>query len=413
MGKLRWKYADASLISLRDRSVCISSLNTRRRILGPLIHALGVQVTAVTFSYDEDVAASAGRDGKIHVWNISTGKRLNSIDISSRPITSVQFVQDNSKIVVGCNDSTLSLWDIHTGAAVVGSPIGGHLNTVSSVALSSDGSIIASGSHDSKIRLWEYVECTKLPLSLQVQGHRSEITVVTFNIENTLVASGDSSGVICIWSCRDGGMIRRIPDAHVGSVSTLAFSKDGKLLSGGDDTTVTCWSLGDGDMLWSSKDTTDLGHERRVSASTFSNGGSTVATGGEDRYIFLWDAESGEPLVDEPLERDDGYWIERLAFSADDGKLLSVDVHEQKTQWDVDSKALIEGEIMDDFIEPPANSRKLRLDETGWVFDDLTSKRIFWIPADHRGNAWTVSKEMFVIGNRHGVVTIIDISEVL
>ncbi|GJJ11373.1 hypothetical protein Clacol_005605 [Clathrus columnatus] len=409
------RQTEISCIAVSSRSNLVAS-GSFDGILEPMVHPsprdTEARVTSVAFSHDENTVTSAYRDGCVNIWSVSTGEKLKSIKVSSRTITSVEFTHDDSVITVGCNDNTISLWDVHTGKMVIGSPIEGHSGPVSAVALSADGSVIASGSHDSKIRLWEYLECVKSPPSWQVEGHKNEITVIAFNSDKSLVASGDKSGSVCVWRCSNGELLHNIPDIHRGSVMTLAFSVEGDmLLSGGEDTIVACWSLKKKELSWTSKEA-ELAHERAVSASAFNHKGTKVATGGRDRYIFLWDTDTGGLSVDEPLENENGYWIEHLAFSADDTELLSIDSHANKAYWDVDTGVLVEEEgSVGDFNEYLDDSNKFDLDEIGWVIEKSSSRQIFWVPPDHRGKVWAASDETFVIGNKYGVVTIIDISQ--
>jgi WD40 repeat protein len=73
---------------------------------------------------------------------------------------------------------------------------------------------------------------------------------------------------------------------HEGPVSAVAWSSDGRVVSGGDDGRVLLW-----DPAVPGKPATELGrHEISVIALAWSSDGRVVS-GGEDRKVLLW----GEP----------------------------------------------------------------------------------------------------------------------
>ena len=74
-------------------------------------------------------------------------------------------------------------------------------------------------------------------------------------------------------------------------VKAIAFSADGKqLATGGADTTVKLWTIGDGRPVESA---ILQGHQSAVDAVTFSPEGRWLATAGADCTIRLWDATTG------------------------------------------------------------------------------------------------------------------------
>ncbi len=80
---------------------------------------------------------------------------------------------------------------------------------------------------------------------------------------------------------------------HSSSVSSVAFSPDGKYLASGSyDSTVKLWSVE------SQKEVTTLqGHSDYVYSVTFSPDGKYLASGSSDNTVKLWSVESQKEVT--------------------------------------------------------------------------------------------------------------------
>ena len=79
---------------------------------------------------------------------------------------------------------------------------------------------------------------------------------------------------------------------HSHGIWTVAYSPDGlTLASGGVDRLVRIWDIETGRLLRSLR-----GHTHEIRAAVYTPDGQVLVTGSDDRTIRLWNAKTGEPL---------------------------------------------------------------------------------------------------------------------
>jgi hypothetical protein len=99
----------------------------------------------------------------------------------------------------------------------------------------------------------------------------------------------------------------------------VAFSSDGKTLaSGGDDTTIRLWNVVTGELIGQPL----RGHDGPVESVTFSSDGKTLASGSDDTTIRLWDPQDSGAVLAVLRGHLDRVWS--VAFSPDEkGEILA------------------------------------------------------------------------------------------
>lgn len=319
---------------------------------------------ALPANFENQTLASGYHDGKIILWNIAAiqpgGPVKSHLTGHNGPIRNITFSPDGQTLASGGEDKSIILWDVSSmldaGIASdepIGAPLTGHNGRVSSLAFSPDGRTVASGScHSVKDDIYcEQGEILLWDVSTILNTSVSAIL-------NTGVSSGVNSSVSpgVNSSVTEQSLISKPLTGHHGAVLSLAFSPDGRTLASGG-----CGQLGDdiyceqGEiMLWDVSATLNtgvsspltptitssepigkslVGHGGAVSSLVFNPDGQTLASGGPDEAIILWDVESGQPK--DYLFAVHNNRVLSLAFSPDGRTLASGALDGSITLWDV------------------------------------------------------------------------------
>ena len=157
--------------------------NTKHAITGLSLN----RVEAIAFLQNSTTLVSLNRNEIAH-WDVQTGSKVTkSQGISD--YESVVFSKDGSSFAIGTREGRIRLWDATTGRqqkSLTGHAIVSLLKKenkavdVWSLAFSPDGKIIASGSQDKTVQLWDIEKQRKLAT---LEAHEGWITALAFSAD--------------------------------------------------------------------------------------------------------------------------------------------------------------------------------------------------------------------------------------
>ena len=265
---------------------------------------VGNPIYSVAVSMDGQMVASGHRSGAVRIWD-SRSHRLVGEPLRghSETVTSLCFSPDSRWLVSGSVDKRVRVWNCRTGQA--GSPLLGHTSHVYSVR--TDGRLIISGSSDTTIRIWDFA--TGEPIGLPINAGNPVRAVALFNDGRIIAAAG---GSVCLWDVKT--RLRIVSMTHP-DVRTVALSPDNSRIASGS-TNIRIWDAQTHTQIW--------GFDSYIGvlySVSFSPDGRWIASGSDDGTVRVLNSNTGQ-LIDPPL-RGQTRITRSVAFSSDNRQVIS------------------------------------------------------------------------------------------
>ncbi|KAL8696768.1 MAG: hypothetical protein Q9224_002631 [Gallowayella concinna] len=227
-------------------------------------HSSGV--TACDFAQKGDVLFTASLDGSVRAWDLIRYRNFRTFSAPTRLSFSSLAIDPSGDVVcAGSLDSfDIHIWSVQTGQLL--DQLTGHEGPVSSLAFAPSGALLISGSWDHTVRIWNIFDRTQSNEALQLQA---DITDVAVRPDSKQIAVSTLDGQLTFWSVSEG---------------IQSASLDGRRDASG------------GRKVIDRRTAANASGTKSFNCISYSLDGSCILTGGNSKYICLYDVLSGSLL---------------------------------------------------------------------------------------------------------------------
>lgn len=140
-------------------------------------------------------------------------------------------------------------------------------------------------------------EAPAFEAELSLEGHRGSVASVKFARDGRLLASASADKTVKLWAL--DGQFQTELLGHTGGVSDVSWVGSSLLATASDDRTVMIWDIETQKAI-----STLTGHSNYVFCVSFNPTGNVLASGSFDESVRLWDVRTGKCNVVLPAHSD-------------------------------------------------------------------------------------------------------------
>jgi WD40 repeat protein len=283
----------------------------------------GHSVRGTAFHPDGKTLATAGVEGVVRLWDMTTLKEKPLPSGHQRSVMALAYSADGARLLTGSADGTARLWDLKTGKEMQRVNWPEHY-WISSVAISPDGQTLAAGGYK-ETRLFD-ARTGKLLRTLT--GQEGVARLAAFSPDGKTLVTESNTNSLRWWDPANGEKRREEPCISQ-SIWGLRFRRDGGLLIDGIKAGVVRRYPWDGkeDLLrlppWNLTTT---------HVPVLSPDGRMLATIEPGGAIHLWETSTQQVRL--RFVTDQKEELHSVAFSADGRRLASGSADCTTLIWD-------------------------------------------------------------------------------
>ncbi|TMQ92074.1 hypothetical protein ETD83_28190 [Actinomadura soli] len=271
----------------RDRKIHVWNLtDSASPVRLGVLDAPGGQVMTMALSRDGATLAAAGEGPGVHLWPLAGSKSpIRPIELRgpTGAIRAVAITPDGRTLTAGGEDRAVWLWDIGRPARPKRlARLTGPASQIFSIAISRDGRTLAAGTGaQHNVHLWRISDPDRpVPIGAPLTGPVSWVNFVAFSPNGRFLAAGSADKLVWLFDLADRRPIGRLP--HPSSVIDGVYRGEQSLVTLGEDGTVRAWTM-PGPVINGPNDS--------VFGLSFDATGRRlgVAAGAIDNTVTMWD----------------------------------------------------------------------------------------------------------------------------
>jgi WD40 repeat protein len=238
-----------------------------------------------------DLVVALGVDGSAELWYPTGPRRLWKRQISPAILLAAAISRDGRRLAFGDADKVVRVCDAQGNELHA---LAGHAEPIYSLCFSPDGRYLASGAGkfgvSGEAKVWDL---TAPGTGATLTGVRRTILALSFSPDGRRATGVDDSGGIVVWDVSTAGEVWH-RDGIAETQGRAAYRPDGGLLAMGSSAgRVELLNPDNGDLV---RVLTDRGSS--VESVAFTPDGLRLATGGAQ--VTLWDIGTGQPALTLP-----------------------------------------------------------------------------------------------------------------
>ncbi len=146
---------------------------------------------------------------EVHLFDAATGRLRRTCAEQKSPIAALRFLPDGKRVAAACADERVRIYTIENGAVAAVLPVAPSKSAgggrVQALAISADGATMATGSaNENIVRLFDAAALAPLPRGAELAGHAAPVRALAFTDDGRLVSgAGDTLAILWKKLARD------------------------------------------------------------------------------------------------------------------------------------------------------------------------------------------------------------------
>jgi WD40 repeat protein len=204
------------------------------------------EIYSCSFAPDGMFVLSAGWDGQLRLWDVTTGQSLMSLRAGLKPLSCCAVSPDGKQWLSGSMEGMLSFWDTVSHQCL--QTFVAHTRPISAIRFSPNGEQLVTTSWDRQVVLRPV---GKEREGKVLSGHRDIVAGGCYNQDGSRLLSWSHDGGLNLWEPSLASLMHSLT-GHEDRVTAAAIAPDGRWgVSGGRDGSVKVWDLNQGTEVMS------------------------------------------------------------------------------------------------------------------------------------------------------------------